>query len=95
MFGGENGEQYNALYSALSHAAEKKGFDHEYKEYELLENCDEFKIYERLLSLPRTSLVCNLIESLQSHGFEIKYTGCTSFWDDDPFKKSQTAGERQ
>lgn len=72
MFGGRDAEQYNALYSAFSYAAEKKGFDHEYGIYELIENSPEFEVYKRLLNEPRTTLVCQIVEALKAHGFEIK-----------------------
>lgn len=59
-FGGKDGEQQNALYSAISTAAEKAGHTGEYKEYKFLDKT------------PRASLTYLIVKALHKHGYEIK-----------------------
>ena len=76
MFGGSNdSEQYNALYSALSDAAELRGFVGPMKEYGLIENSDEAKIMKHLHTLPRTSMIVAMVNQLHELGYEIVFTG--------------------
>lgn len=58
MFGGENCEQYNALMTALVHASEAE--DHK----------DNEKIY-KFLGLPKSSLICELVDALNEVGCQI------------------------
>ena len=58
-FGGRLGEQQNALRSALATAAKRAGFTDEYAEYQYLHN------------IPRTSLTVELVDALESHGYQI------------------------
>ena len=59
-FGGKDAEAQNALRSALTTAAANAGHEGEYSEYDWLEE------------IPRTSLVIELLQALQEHGYTIK-----------------------
>jgi hypothetical protein len=58
MFGGENCEQYNAMMTALVHASVADGHQ------------DNEKIY-KFLDLPKSSLVCELVDALNQVGYQI------------------------
>lgn len=65
---GPDGEEENALRSALRTAAESCGYEGEYAEYEFIEKT------------PRTSLTCHIIMALHRHGYEIRQKPtCTAF----------------
>jgi len=58
-YGGESGEQENALHSALLLCAKEEEFEGEYAEYEWIEKT------------PRTSMIVFLTEALHRHGYHI------------------------
>lgn len=57
-FGGENGEELNAMMSALIEAAEAD------------DSKDNAKIYD-FLDLPKTSLIVELVDALHAIGYKI------------------------
>jgi len=61
MFGGENCEQYNAMMTALVHASDAEGHK------------DNGNIYD-FLNLPKSSLVCELVDALNKVGYQITKT---------------------
>ena len=83
MFGGEESEQLNALYSALRDAAERHGFSGEYKEYEFMEGTPEYQLIQELKKKPRTSLVVQMVDALHAMGYDIVYTGNHRHWGDE------------
>jgi len=60
IFGGKRSDEYNAVRSALTTAANNSGHKGEYCEYEWLTNT------------PKTSLVVELVDALHEHGYEVK-----------------------
>ncbi len=58
-FGGKNGEEENALFSAITTAASMAGFTGVSREYDWLEQS------------PRASLVVELVDALHMHGYRI------------------------
>jgi len=59
MFGGKDGEQYNALMSAVYLASEAEDAN------------DNEAIYNFLEEVPKTSVVCELIQALHQLGYKI------------------------
>jgi len=55
LFGGENAEQYEALMDAIKACAED----------------DRKDIYEYLQLIPKTSLVCEIVDKLHEMGFKL------------------------
>jgi len=65
MFGGENSEEYQAVYDAIH----KCGKDNDTKE-----ECEKTAVYKWLESTTRTSLTVELVNKLHDMGFSIKKT---------------------